>query len=67
MAYQCKHGGGECDGCGSCEEKPVLYDCAGEPIYAGEKYYDFGDGDIVRQDDLSEWVKQFLCEARGDD
>lgn len=66
MAYQCKHGGGECDGCGSCKEKPVLYDYKGAPIYAGEKYYDFGD-DIVRQDNLSAWVKHFLCEARGDD
>lgn len=63
MAYHCRKYGGECDGCGSCREgKPVLYADNGQPIYSGEKYYDF-DGEIVLEDDLREWAAKYAKTA----
>ena len=63
MAYQCRIGSGECIGCGACEEKPVLEDDYGKPIYAGETYYEI-DGDIICRENLWMWAEQFERKAR---
>lgn len=65
MAYQCNKYGGECDGCGGCEAKPVMYDYNDVPIYEGEEYYDF-DGEIVSDESLLDWAAQFLKTAEAD-
>lgn len=58
MAYQCRIGRGECDGCGECEARPVMEDEYGDPIYEGDEYYDFG-GTIIAKDNLTKWVEYF--------
>lgn len=63
MAYQCIKWGGECDGCGSCqEEKPVLYAYNGTEIYPGDEYYDI-DGEIVDDQGLYDWARKYLRKA----
>lgn len=65
MAYQCKLGHGECDGCGGCEPKPVMHDYNDVPIYEGDEYYDF-DGEIVAEESLDDWLKEYRCTAEAD-
>lgn len=64
MAYHCKKGSGECIACGACEDKPVMYDYLDQPIYEGDKYYDF-DGVIVSEDSLSDYVDEYKRTAGG--
>ena len=45
MAYQCIRGGGECDGCGECQEKPPICPICGEPVH--ETVYKNAEGDVV--------------------
>lgn len=59
MAYQCRIRGGECDGCGECEELPVMEDEYDVPIYEDDEYYDF-DGEIIAKENLEKWAENFL-------
>lgn len=64
MAYQCKMMSKECDGCGACEEKPVMEDDYGTPIYEGDRYYDI-DGEIVCRENLWKWAEEYeQCASR---
>lgn len=46
MAYPCIKYGGECDGCGSCQEEKEYYcPVCGEKVF--ETVYVSNDGDIV--------------------
>ena len=66
MAFYCVNGSGECSGCGGCEPEPVLYDYQNAPIYNGEDYYDF-DGEIVSENSLYDWLKQFVRTAEKEE
>lgn len=67
MAYWCvKYVGQECDGCGDCDPQPLFMDAFGDPVYEGDRYYDFNNGwDAIHEDNLEKWAKQFLKEARA--
>ena len=46
MAYPCVKYGGECDGCGSCQEEKEYYcPVCGEQVF--ETVYVSNDGDVV--------------------
>ena len=50
--YRCKLGiRPECISCGECYAKPVMIDCVGVEIYAGDTYYSIG-GLIVSEETL---------------
>lgn len=51
----CVNGCKECTGCGTCmEQKPVLHDIDGAPIYEGDAYYNI-NGEIYSEDTLAEY------------
>ena len=52
MAYKCKHGNHECDGCGSCQETPS-YICpvCGEEVY--ETVFVSNDGEVLGCDNCA--------------
>lgn len=65
MGFYCKRHGGECDGCGECQEARVAMYCdgCGDEIYEYDKYYDI-NGEAYCEDCLE---KYFAKEAEIDD
>lgn len=75
MAYQCKFGNHECDGCGRCEEEQ-RYFCpvCGEEVF--ETIFVSNDGDVIGCEncaqikepcDMLKTLKQMREDAREDD
>lgn len=61
MAYCCVLNRiSECDGCGECgeTERLIMRDFFGEPIYAGDDYYEIGD-DIISADNIRKWLRYY--------
>ena len=54
----CITGAKECDGCMRCQEPEVILKSDdGEPIYAGDTYYDI-DGMIITEEELEQYRKK---------
>ena len=68
MGYGCRECDGSiaCRGCNYFEDKPLLEDDFGDPIYEGDEYYDIG-GEIVCEDNLNQWAEKFLKRCSSDD
>ncbi len=65
MAQMCTSMTRECTGCMACQNDndPIMHDYDGTPIYAGDYYYEI-DGDIIHEDNLTDYCDQFKQEAR---
>lgn len=62
MAMTCTNGTRECDGCMECHPEPVVIgECAacGDDIHADEDRYYLPDGEMIHEDCLHDWAKQF--------
>lgn len=61
MAMICVNGSRECTGCMACQSEPTpvghCVTCK-EPIYGPDDYYEI-DGDLIHDDCLTDWAKQF--------
>lgn len=61
MAMICVSGCHECDGCMMCQiQDEMVATCGerGEPIYEGEDYYKFSDGEAVHDDCVLDYIRE---------
>lgn len=63
MSFPCVSLASECEGCMACRQPgEVIALCAqcGEPIYEGEDFYEFPDGEAVHEDCGLDYIERFL-------